>query len=110
MRRPSNPFAGGPLGGGWGGFGGVGGIEGGMAGGQLHFQAGLGFFPSLFGLQFVSIWFLYIYVMKVALEKYPKITNLFIGKEGEIGWKSFMLYTTQKSGNRSYRVGKKNDK
>ena len=55
MRRPSNPFAGGPLGGGWGGFGGVGGIEGGMAGGQLHFQAGLGFFPSLFGLQFVSI-------------------------------------------------------
>lgn len=27
---------------------------GGMAGGHMHFQAGLGFFPSLFGLQFVS--------------------------------------------------------
>lgn len=26
-----------------------------LLGGQVHFQAGLGFFPSLFGLQFVSI-------------------------------------------------------
>lgn len=47
------------MGGGWGGFGGGGaGMEGGgvggMAGGHLHFQPGLGFFPSLFGLQFVS--------------------------------------------------------
>lgn len=54
--RPSNASVGGlGTGGGWGGFGGgVSGTEGGGAGGQVHFQAGLGFFPSLFGLQFVS--------------------------------------------------------
>lgn len=46
------------MGGGWAGFGASGtGMEAGgvgATGGQLHFQAGLGFFPSLFGLQFVS--------------------------------------------------------
>lgn len=50
--RPVNAFAGG-LGAG-GAWGGVVGTEGGGIGGQVHFQAGLGFFPSLFGLQFVS--------------------------------------------------------
>eukprot|EP00903_Cladosiphon_okamuranus_P021528 g19791.t1 len=33
------------------------GTEGGGAAGQVHFQAGLGFFPSLFGLQFQSFTF-----------------------------------------------------
>lgn len=48
------------MGAGWGPFGAGPGMEGaapvvaGMTGGQVHFQAGLGFFPSLFGLQFVS--------------------------------------------------------
>lgn len=58
--RPPYTYAGG-LGAGrdWGGLGSGGaGVEeggiGGMAGGHMHFQAGLGFFPSLFGLQFVS--------------------------------------------------------
>lgn len=46
------------VGAGWGGLPGMEGAAGpgmaGMAGGQVQFQAGLGFFPSLFGLQFVS--------------------------------------------------------
>ena len=46
------------MGDGWGGVGASGtGMEAGgvgATGGHLHFQAGLGFFPSLFGLQFVS--------------------------------------------------------
>lgn len=54
--RPSPPNVGVTAGGGWGGFGGgLAGTEGGGTGGQVHFQAGLGFFPSLFGLQFVSV-------------------------------------------------------
>lgn len=56
--RVPNPFAGGfGMGAGWGGFPGMEGVAPGagvMAGGQVQFQAGLGFFPSLFGLQFVS--------------------------------------------------------
>lgn len=55
--RPANLFAGNfGIPGAAGGAGGAGegaGI-GGLTGGQMHFQAGLGFFPSLFGLQFVS--------------------------------------------------------
>lgn len=45
-------MAGGAVGAGGTGVDGVG--IGALAGGQMHFQAGLGFFPSLFGLQFVS--------------------------------------------------------
>lgn len=61
--RTPNPFSGGVgVGGGWGGFGASGtGMEAGgvgATGGHLHFQAGLGFFPSLFGLQFQSFTFL----------------------------------------------------
>ena len=56
--RPANPFAGGfgvSAGGVGAGGAGVDGVGiGALAGGQMHFQAGLGFFPSLFGLQFVS--------------------------------------------------------
>eukprot|EP00752_Nemacystus_decipiens_P016054 g14351.t2 len=59
--RPSPPNAsvgGLGAGGGWGGFGGgMSGTDGGGAGGHVHFQAGLGFFPSLFGLQFQSFTF-----------------------------------------------------
>ena len=54
--RPANLFAGNfgvPVAAGGAGAGEGAGI-GGLAGGQMHFQAGLGFFPSLFGLQFVS--------------------------------------------------------
>ncbi|CAM9835309.1 unnamed protein product, partial [Laminaria digitata] len=61
--RTPNPFTGGVgMGGGWGGFGASGtGMEAGGVGGtggHLQFQAGLGFFPSLFGLQFQSFTFL----------------------------------------------------
>ena len=58
--RPPSQFTGAlGVGGAWAGFGRGGtGVEGGgggaLVGGQVHFQAGLGFFPSLFGLQFVS--------------------------------------------------------
>lgn len=56
--RPANPFLGGfGAAGGGVGAGGVGAEGAGLGtlfGGQVHFQAGLGFFPSLFGLQFVS--------------------------------------------------------
>lgn len=57
--RPAHPLVGrfGAVGGGVGAGGP--GLEGAglgtLFGGQVHFQAGLGFFPSLFGLQFVSI-------------------------------------------------------
>lgn len=50
-------FRGGRPGGTEGGAPGVGAM--GAAGGQVQFQAGLGFFPSLFGLQFVSGWRVY---------------------------------------------------
>lgn len=55
--RHANAFTGGFDVGGGGGAGatGVDGVgNGAVAGGHVHFQAGLGFFPSLFGLQFVS--------------------------------------------------------
>ncbi|CAM9940763.1 unnamed protein product [Ectocarpus sp. 6 AP-2014] len=55
--RHANAFTGGFDVGGGGGAGatGVDGVgNGAVAGGHVHFQAGLGFFPSLFGLQFQS--------------------------------------------------------
>lgn len=69
--RVPNPFGGGlgmGVGAGWGAFPGMeGGAPGvaGMAGGQVQFQAGLGFFPSLFGLQFVSHAPLYVCIFVI---------------------------------------------
>lgn len=52
--RSANTFVPGlGVGGGWAAAMEGGGV-GGVAGGHAQFQAGLGFFPSLFGLQFVS--------------------------------------------------------